>query len=100
GSVTGVSIGALFTAGLLPAAVCALFILAVAMFRAKTGVFAFFQMLLLVIVAVPLVLAIVVAALPIIAVLALGDLLLPKRMRGLVTRTVEAGVPHAAGGAV
>ena len=35
GSVTGVSIASLFTAGLLPAAVCALFLIAVAMWYAR-----------------------------------------------------------------
>ncbi len=35
GSVTGVSIAALFTAGLLPALVCALFLIAVALWNAK-----------------------------------------------------------------
>jgi tripartite ATP-independent transporter DctM subunit len=35
GSVTGVSIGALFTAGLLPAVVCSIFLIAVALYEAK-----------------------------------------------------------------
>jgi tripartite ATP-independent transporter DctM subunit len=35
GSVTGVSIGALFTAGLLPAVVCSIFLIAVALFSAR-----------------------------------------------------------------
>lgn len=100
GSVTGVSIGALFTAGMLPAAVCALFILAVAMFRAQAGVFAFLQMLLLVVVAVPLVLIVVVAALPVIAVVALAELLLPKQCGGIVHRAMEAVLRHLPGGAV
>jgi tripartite ATP-independent transporter DctM subunit len=35
GSVTGVSIGALFTAGLLPAVLCSIFLVAVALYEAK-----------------------------------------------------------------
>jgi TRAP-type C4-dicarboxylate transport system permease large subunit/TRAP-type C4-dicarboxylate transport system permease small subunit len=100
GSVTGVSIGALFTAGLLPAGVCALFILAVAMLRARTGVGAFFQMLLLFFVALPVVLVVVVLVLPAIGLMALVELLLPKRMRGFVNRTLQRVVQHLPGGAV
>jgi TRAP-type C4-dicarboxylate transport system permease large subunit len=35
GSVTGVSIGALFTAGLLPAVLCSIFLVAVALYQAN-----------------------------------------------------------------
>jgi TRAP-type C4-dicarboxylate transport system permease large subunit/TRAP-type C4-dicarboxylate transport system permease small subunit len=100
GSVTGVSIGALFTAGLLPAGVCALFLLAVSMVKARTGVMAFFQMLLLFFIALPVVLVVVLVALPLIGAMAIGELFMAPSKRGLVNRVLSTVVKHLPGGPV